>query len=238
VYVVHGGDVALGSGRVSHITLDNSDRSSVRGWVHGDQGFAAELVRLTGTSDAAPTPQVPPRRPAADLIELSLVVNFQSLAGGRIYRSIWAPGGSSGAGCRQPRVDDDRLAFHLGGGIQMELDSRWALRLNVRDTFFNEDKSLGNAVDQVTVDSLELSVGLTVKFPVGKPGSSSLQLRGIDAGPIGINSIGYDSPLADWGRGDSRGHGSGSPALGYVPPYSGLGCASFDPRPPSAFPRA
>jgi opacity protein-like surface antigen len=152
--------------------------------------FSMELVGLSGTTDAASVAGGSAATEALrqTLIELSLVVNFQSLAGDRIYPFLDL---GSGLAMRrggpetpeEPRVDEDHFAFHLGGGLQMELDSRWALRVNVRDSFFSKDRSIGNGGDQVTVDSLELSVGLTMKFPVGKPGTNSLQLRGIDAGP-------------------------------------------------------
>ena len=151
--------------------------------------FAAELVGLTGTTGAAPVSGGSSSQESLrqTLFEISLLVNFQSLTGDRIYPFLDLGAGLAARGggpdtAEKPGVDATRFAFHLGGGMILEVHPRWALRLNIRDTFFNEERVVGNVGDQVTVDSLEFSAGLTVRFPVGKPGPRNLQLRGIDAG--------------------------------------------------------
>jgi len=63
--------------------------------------------------------------------------------------------------------DDSRFAFHLGGGLKSDLSSRWGLRFNIRDTFFSDTQKMAGAPDdQVTVDSLELSLGLEYRLAV------------------------------------------------------------------------
>jgi hypothetical protein len=158
----------------------------VRGGYAITQAFAAELVALTGTTGTQ-VAGVSSESLRQSQIELSLVVNFQSLAIDRVYPFL-----DLGAGVAIRRggpetssatsVEDEQLAFHLGGGVALELDRRWALRLNVRDTFFTDDRLVGNVGDQLTVDTVELSLGVVIRFPVGNSGPRSLQSLGFDAG--------------------------------------------------------
>ena len=140
--------------------------------------FALEGVVLTGTNDGTLM------LPAGDEIrslcltqtELSLVVNFQSLLSGRVYPFLtlgmgasFRSGGETIDG--DASFDDTRLNFHIGGGIKVDLTSRMVLRFNVRDTFF-VDNQQGNQNRQVTVDSVELSMGLEYRVPLTTGGGS------------------------------------------------------------------
>lgn len=130
------------------------------------EAFAGELVFLTGTNTArvtAGTTSVPATLRLTQT-EFSFLVNFQSIASERIYPfldlgvGLVIRGGNS-------HFDDTRFAFHLGGGLKTTLAPRWALRVNARDTFFTDTQTIEGVKDsQVTVDSVELSLGVEYRF--------------------------------------------------------------------------
>jgi len=141
--------------------------------------FAGELVLLTGTNDLlhSETDQTVGMR--LTQIEASLVVNFQSLVSPRFYPFLCLGLGA----CIQSASDDapdadlggTHLCFHLGGGLKWELSDRLALRGTFRDTFFSQSQGSGNQETQVTVDSVELSLGLDIRFPIGQSSRRGLQ---------------------------------------------------------------
>jgi opacity protein-like surface antigen len=143
------------------------------------EAFAGELALLTGTNDLVRSGTDEEVGVRLTQLELSLVVNFQSLVSPRLYPFLnLGVGGSFRQAQEDPvdgDLDDSNFAFHLGGGLKWELASRWALRGNIRDTFFTESQGAGNQETQVTVDSVELSLGLEMRFPLGRSGRRDLQ---------------------------------------------------------------
>ena len=136
------------------------------------QAFSAELVALTGTNDAQFTDD-----PASwtslrsTEVALSLLVHFQSLTSTRIYPFLDLGAGTIFRSGGPGNLDDNHTAFHLGGGIMYVLNPRFALRTNVRDTFFTDKRTGGNLTEQLTVDSLELTLGVEFRIPTGQKGS-------------------------------------------------------------------
>ncbi len=135
------------------------------------EAFSGEVVVLTGTNDF--------RKGTATFnarltqVELSFVVNFRSLVNARVYPFLDLGSGVSarraGAGGGSvDGVDATHLDFHLGGGVKVDLSRLVGVRLNIRDTFFTETQGSGDARDQTTVDSIELSGGLEYRFALGK----------------------------------------------------------------------
>lgn len=135
--------------------------------------FAGEVVFLTGTAkahDGSPDTTLSLRQ---SQLELSFLVNFQSLMSTRIYPFLDLGVGAafrSGGGTvdGQSVFDKTRFVFHLGGGLKADLTPRLSLRGNIRDTFFTETQGDGNLQNQVTVDSVELSVGVEYRFPLAR----------------------------------------------------------------------
>jgi len=141
------------------------------------EAFSGELVFLTGTNTAVtPTSSPDSRTLRLTQTEFSFLVNFQSIASERVYPFLDLGVGLSIRG-GDPRFDDTHFAFHLGGGLKTTLAPKWALRLNVRDTFFTNTESVDGAQDtQVTVDSVEMSLGLEYRFwTVGRRGGGRLR---------------------------------------------------------------
>jgi len=130
------------------------------------EAFSGELVLLTGTNTAVipASGSLDSRTLRLTQAEFSFLVNFQSIASERLYPFLdLGVGGIFRGG--DPRFDDTHFAFHLGGGLKTTLSPKWALRLNVRDTFFtNTQTTEGSQDTQVTVDSVELSLGLEYRF--------------------------------------------------------------------------
>ena len=135
------------------------------------EAFSGELVVLTGTNDF--------RRGGVAFsarltqVELSFVVNFRSLVDAPVYPFLDLGSGISarraGTGGESVEgVNASHLDFHLGGGVKVDLGRLIGIRLNVRDTFFTETQGSGDARDQTTVDSVELSGGLEYRFALGK----------------------------------------------------------------------
>jgi len=132
------------------------------------EAFAGELVVLTGTNDF--------RKGSATFttrltqVEVSFVVNFRSLVNASVYPFLDLGSGVSArrASGSAPVGNASHLDFHLGGGIKADLSRRLGLRFNVRDTFFTETQGSGDARDQTTIDSVELSAGLDVRFGMGR----------------------------------------------------------------------
>jgi hypothetical protein len=159
----------------------NPDLEFDQGWalVYGGragyaftQAFSGELVGLTGTNDAVPTGAATPKESLrlTDLA-LSLLVHFQSLTSNRIYPFLDLGVGISLRNGGPLSQDDQHTSFHLGGGIMYVINPRFALRSNVRDTFFTDKREGGNLTEQFTVDSLELSLGVEFRIPIGQKGS-------------------------------------------------------------------
>jgi outer membrane protein with beta-barrel domain len=136
------------------------------------QAFSGELVGLTGTNNAVPTGQT---NPVEGLrlteIDLSLLVHFQSLTSARLYPFLDLGLGTILRSGGPYSLNDSPTAFHLGGGLMYLLDQRFVLRANARDTFFTDKRQSGNLTTQPTVDALELSLGLELRFPVRGGGS-------------------------------------------------------------------
>jgi opacity protein-like surface antigen len=137
------------------------------------EAFAGEIVFLTGTAkahDGSPDTTLSLRQ---NQLELSLLVNFQSLMSSRVYPFLDLGAGAafrSGGGTVDGRsvFEETRFVFHLGGGLKVDLTPRLSLRSNVRDTFFTETQGAGNVENQVTVDSVELSLGAEYRFPLAR----------------------------------------------------------------------
>lgn len=139
------------------------------------QAFSGELIALTGTNDAqsatfeGPSPPVDSMRQTE--IALSLVVHFQSLTSTKIYPFLDLGVGLAFRDGGPADLDDQHTAFHLGGGIMWVFDDRFALRANARDAFFTDKRTSGNLTEQLTVDSLEMSLGVEFRIPVKRSGS-------------------------------------------------------------------
>lgn len=137
------------------------------------EAFAGEIVFLTGTAEAAGgTPETTASLRLSQL-ELSFLVNFQSLMSTRVYPFLdlgvgaaFRSGGSDVGGVSA--FDETRFVFHLGGGIKADVSPRFAIRGNIRDTFFTESQDDGNVENQVTVDSVEISVGFEYRIPLAR----------------------------------------------------------------------
>jgi hypothetical protein len=136
------------------------------------QAFSGELVGLTGTNDAVlvgvPGPSESLR---VSEFDLSLLVHFQSLTSTKIYPFLNLGVGLAIRKGGPGSLDDQHTAFHLGGGIMYVLNPRFALRTNVRDTFFTYKRTGGNLTEQFTVDALELSLGVEFRIPTRQTGS-------------------------------------------------------------------
>jgi opacity protein-like surface antigen len=134
--------------------------------------LSGEIVLLTGSNEAAGAsgsstdPKV-----RLTLAELSFVVNFRTL-----FNSRWYPFVDLGAGvaARSSKWEEDgarvfdgsKLAFHLGGGIKVDLAPRATLRFNFRDTFHTETRSIDGQDIQDTLDAVELTAGLEYRIPI------------------------------------------------------------------------
>ena len=139
------------------------------------QAFSGEVVVLTGTNDAAfgtqVFPEVPPSSMRVTELSISLLVHFQSLTSAKIYPFLDLGAGTIFRSGGPGSLDDNHTAFHLGGGIMFVLDPRFAIRTNLRDTFFTDKRSGGNLTEQLTVDALELSLGVEFRIPTRQKGS-------------------------------------------------------------------
>jgi opacity protein-like surface antigen len=164
----------------SHLTL--SDQTS---FVWGGRvgyapidAFSVEGIILTGTNEGTIAFTTGPESLRLTQTELSTVINFQSIVSRKVYPFLNLGIGlsfRSGGGKVDDEAvfDDTKFTFHIGGGIKVEVTPRAALRFNVRDTFFSDTQvGGGNLESQVTVDSVELSVGLEYRFPLGASGGS------------------------------------------------------------------
>jgi len=136
------------------------------------QAFSGELVGLTGTNDAVLTGGIGPSESLRlTELDLSLLVHFQSLTSTKLYPFLDLGVGLAIRKGGPVSVDDHHTSFHLGGGIMFVLSPRWALRTNVRDTFFTDKQTAGNLTEQLTVDALELSLGVEFRIPTKQKGS-------------------------------------------------------------------
>jgi opacity protein-like surface antigen len=159
--------------------LELTDRS---GFVFGGragfspiEAFAGEIVVLTGTADAENSTPGTAFSLRLTQIELSLLVNFQSLMSTRVYPFLDLGGGlalrrGGGDVSGESVFDDTKFVFHLGGGLKVDLTSRFSIRGNIRDTFFTESQGDGNVDSQVTVDSVEISLGIDYRIPLARSG--------------------------------------------------------------------
>ena len=137
------------------------------------QAFSGELLGLTGTNKAVDTAASTEPSESLRLTELgvSLLVHFQSLTSTRIYPFLDLGVAMAIRRGGPESLDDQHTAFHLGGGVMFVLDPRWVLRANVRDTFFTDKRGAGNLTEQLTVDALELSLGVEFRIPTRQKGS-------------------------------------------------------------------
>jgi hypothetical protein len=136
------------------------------------KAFSGELVGLTGTNDAVLTGGIGPSE-SLRLTELSvsLLVHFQSLTSTKIYPFLDLGAGLAIRKGGPGALDDQHTVFHLGGGIMFVLNPRFAIRTNLRDTFFTDKRGGGNLTEQFTVDTLELSLGVEFRIPTRQKGS-------------------------------------------------------------------
>ena len=134
------------------------------------QAFSGELIGLTGTNDAAGS-SGPSESMRLTEIAVSLLVHFQSLTSTRIYPFLDLGVGLALRDGGPADLDDQHTAFHLGGGIMWVLDDRFAIRANARDAFFTDKHTVGNLTEQLTVDSLEMSLGVEFRIPMKRGGS-------------------------------------------------------------------
>lgn len=142
------------------------------------EAISGEVIFLRGTNSArAPEALGFDGDPDVTLtqIELSFVVNFRSLIVSR-----WYPFVDVGAGVAlrdgdlefemEKQYDGTQVAFHLGGGVKVDLGSRATLRVNLRDTFYTETIRIGAREEQNTIDAVEISAGLDYRIPLGRVG--------------------------------------------------------------------
>ncbi|HYV51504.1 MAG TPA: outer membrane beta-barrel protein, partial [Dongiaceae bacterium] len=136
------------------------------------QAFSAEVVGLTGTNDAVLNGETGPSESLRlTEFDLSLLVHFQSLTSARIYPFLDLGIGTALRKGGPGSLDDQHTSFHLGGGIMYVLSPRFAIRTNLRDTFFTDKRSGGNLTQQFTVDALELSLGVEFRIPTRQKGA-------------------------------------------------------------------
>ncbi len=148
--------------------------------------FSGEFVALTTSNEATYAGQDGGPQTQADVrlvqLELSFLVNFQTLIRSRVYPFLDLGLGSSLRSGGQETSDGGsadltKVSFHLGGGIKWDVSPRVALRANFRDTFFTETRGSGDLETQVTVDSIELTLGLDYRIPLGSGGGDKNRLR-------------------------------------------------------------
>lgn len=143
----------------------------VRAGMTPTEALSIELVFLTGTNDLVEnaTGAIVPMRMTQ--IEVSFLINFQSLASRTVYPFLCLGAGDmirrAGTDVATGDPDNSHIAFHLGGGMRAELRPGWALRLTGKDSFFGETQGSGNAQKQVTVDTVEFSLALEARFRWG-----------------------------------------------------------------------
>ena len=140
------------------------------------QAFSGELIGLTGTNDTAFSLAFDDSSGTSQSmrlteISISLIVHFQSLTSTKIYPFLDLGVGLAFRDGGVTDLDDQHTAFHLGGGIMWVLDDRFALRANARDAFFTDKRTSGNLTEQLTVDSLEMSLGVEFRIPMKRSGS-------------------------------------------------------------------
>ena len=135
--------------------------------------FSGELVFLTGANQGTDGTgaEAVPFSVRTTQIEASFLVNFQTLIGSRIYPFL-----NLGAGISLRRgdliregedvLDGEEPAFHLGGGLRGDLGDRLGLRVNLRNTFFNQTRGEGDREDRVTVDTVEITAALDLRIPL------------------------------------------------------------------------
>lgn len=146
------------------------------------EAFAFEGVVLTGTNTGKFTTGASPEPEERSLrltqTEFSIIVNFQSIVSRAVYPFLdlgiglsFRSGGLDIQG--ESSFNDTRFNFHIGGGVKIELDPRAAVRFNIRDTFFTMTQFTdGTQQEQVAVDSVEISLGLDYRIPIGEGGGS------------------------------------------------------------------
>lgn len=140
------------------------------------QAFSGELIGLTGTNDTAFSNSLDDSSGTSQSmrlteISISLIVHFQSLTSTKIYPFLDLGVGLAFRDGGVTDLDDQHTAFHLGGGIMWVLDDRFAIRANARDAFFTDKRTSGNLTEQLTVDSLEMSLGVEFRIPMKRSGS-------------------------------------------------------------------
>lgn len=150
------------------------------------EAISGEVVVLTASTEAdfgAGGPPLAGLDPAArlTLVEWSFVVNFR-----RIVEANWYPFVNLGAGVAlrssdvglpaNRRFDGSEFAFHLGGGVKVDVHPRASIRLNVRDTFYTVTRELDGQEFQDTLDAVELSAALEYRFPF-RAGRGPTRLR-------------------------------------------------------------
>ncbi|HET9234595.1 MAG TPA: outer membrane beta-barrel protein, partial [Candidatus Eisenbacteria bacterium] len=140
------------------------------------QAFSGEIIGLTGTNDSSFDLSFDDSSGTSESmrlteIALSLVVHFQSLTSTRIYPFLDLGVGLALRDGGPTDLDDQHTSFHLGGGIMWVFSDRFALRANARDAFFTDKRTSGNLTEQLTVDSLEMSLGVEFRIPMKRGGS-------------------------------------------------------------------
>jgi hypothetical protein len=137
------------------------------------EALTGEIVVLTGTNRILVGEDSYEAR--LTQIELSFSVKFRALFNARWYPFVDLGAGaalrSSDATSRGVKVfDGSHIAFHLGGGIMVDLATPVSLRLNLRDTFYTETKEIGGTDTQSTHDAVEISLGLDYRIPLSSRG--------------------------------------------------------------------
>jgi len=135
--------------------------------------LAGEVVVLSGTNKVAELSENNQVR--VTQVEFSLLVNFRSLVNARVYPFVdLGLGGtfpsSSVVVDGEDVLDKNKVNYHLGGGVKWDLNSRFTLRLNARDTFLSDSREVSGQTFQNTLDQVEFSTSVEFRIPLSSGG--------------------------------------------------------------------
>ena len=133
--------------------------------------LSGEVVVLTGENQVEDAEGDDKQR--LTQAEFSFVVNFRGLAVEQVHPFVTLGLGYSFRNGRpvvdgEPVQGDDHLNFHIGIGFKVDMSQAVSVRFNARDTFYTETQKQGSGEVTETVDSVELSIGLDYRIPMGR----------------------------------------------------------------------
>jgi len=133
--------------------------------------LSGEVVVLTGENQVKDAEGDDKQR--LTQAEFSFVVNFRGLAVDQVHPFVTLGMGYSFRNGRpvvdgEPVQGEDHVNFHIGMGFKVDMSSAISVRFNARDTFYTETQKRGGSEVTETVDSVELSIGLDYRIPMGR----------------------------------------------------------------------